>query len=472
VFEITPWQALGAVQYFFALYVGAVNLIYFALMILGFFVLRNTRTRLTDAEHLTLLRSPLTPSVSIVAPAYNEEAAICQSVRAMLSLHHPNHEVIVVNDGSKDDTLKLLIEEFRLYRSARQPRAQTPCQRVRAIYESRDPIPLVVVDKENGGGKADALNAGLNISDKDLVAIVDSDSILEPDALLSVLKPFMTDADCIACGGIIRVVNGCEVRDGRVVKVDLPRNLLARFQVLEYLRAFLGGRVAFSYLNSLLLISGAFGLFRREMIVACGGFERRTIGEDMELIVRLHKMMRRDRRRYRVDFVPDPVCWTQVPEDLASLGTQRNRWQRGTGESITRHWQMLLNPRYGIVGVFALPYFALFEMLGPAIEIMGYVLTIVGVPLGFVSVDRALLFLSISVLFGLVLSTGAILLEEFTLRKYPSMRHVLELFATAVLENLGYRQIMAVWRTRGLIDGLFSTRSGWGTIRRHKFERP
>lgn len=470
--EVIPdlWSTLAAIQYLLVYYVAAINFVYLVLMVLGFFALRSSREHLTDAERQALLKSPLTPSVSVVAPAFNEAATIRDSVRAMLSLQHPDHEVIVVNDGSRDETLQLLIDEFRLYRSARQLWANTPCASIRAVYESRDPIPLVVVDKENGGGKADALNAGLNVAHKDLVALVDSDSLLEPDALLYVSKPFMRDPDCIATGGIIRVVNGCQVRNGRVEKVDLPNSLLARFQVLEYLRAFLGGRVAFSYLNSLLLISGAFGLFRRSVLVEAGGFDRRTVGEDMEMVVRLHRLQRDAKRRYRMVFVPDPVCWTEVPEQLNGLSTQRNRWQRGTGETITSHWQMLLNPRYGMVGLFALPYFALFEMFGPGVELLGYVITIAGLPLGYLSADRAILYFAVSLLFGMVLSTGAILLEEFTLRKYPSVRHVLRLFTAAFLENIGFRQVMAWWRARGLLDGLMNTRRGWGTIRRKGFD--
>jgi len=468
--EYGLWRALKTTQYVFTIYVGSISLVYLALMVLGFFVLRNTRNHLTDAERIALLKSPLTPSVSVVAPAFNEAATIVQSVRAMLSLHHPDHEVVVVNDGSRDDTLKLLIDEFRLYRSARQPRASTRCHPIRAIYESRDPVPLVVVDKENGGGKADALNAGINVALKDLVAVVDSDSLLEPEALLYVTRPFMEDPGCAATGGIIRVVNGCRVHGGRVAEVGLPSSLVARFQVLEYLRAFLGGRVAFSHLNSLLLISGAFGLFRRRMLVECGGFDRRTVGEDMEMVVRIHRRMREERRPCRIVFVPDPVCWTQVPEHLGSLSNQRNRWQRGTGETIVRHKKMLFNPRYGVVGMFALPYFAAFEMFGPGAELLGYILTIVGLPLGFVDLERALLFFCVSMLFGLILSTGAILLEEFTLRKYPSVRDVLGLFTAAVLENFGYRQLMAVWRAKGLVDGLLNTRTGWGTMRRKGFE--
>lgn len=463
-------QAIGTIQHALVWYVGAVNLMYLVLMVLGFFVLRSSRDHLTDSERLILLKSPLTPSVSVIAPAFNEAATICDSVRAMLSLHHPDHEVIVVNDGSKDGSLQLLIDEFRLYRSARQPRSNAPCHPIRAIYESRDPIPLVVVDKVNGG-KSDALNAGINVAEKELVAVVDSDSLLEPDALLYVAKPFMKNPDCIATGGIIRVVNGCRVRHGRIDGIELPSNMLARFQVLEYLRAFLGGRVAFSHLNSLLLISGAFGLFRRGMLIECGGFERRTVGEDMEIVVRLHRKMRERNRPYKIVFVPDPVCWTEVPESLRDLGSQRNRWQRGTGEAIVQHLGMMFNPGFGTVGLFALPYFAAFEMFGPGAELLGYVVTLAGLPLGYVTPDRALLFFAVALLFGLVLSTGAILLEEFTLRRYPTPRHVLGLFGAAILENFGYRQVMAYWRARGLVDGFLKTRKGWGTVRRKGFER-
>ncbi|MGI8782689.1 MAG: glycosyltransferase family 2 protein [Acidobacteriota bacterium] len=286
------WVALyresSKVEYFIILYSAAINSIYFVMMVLGYFVVRGTQ-RLSASEVETLSGSPLLPSVSILAPAYNESASLRDSVRAMLGLNYPNHEVIVINDGSTDDTLEILVEHFRLYKSSRFPSGTLPAKPIRAIYESRDPIRLIVIDKENGG-KADSLNAGLNVARSELVGAIDSDSLLEKDSLLHVTRPFLTDECTVASGGIIRVANGCKVEDAQITEIGIPGNMLARIQVIEYMRAFLGGRIAFSFLDSLLLISGAFGLFRRQAVVDAGGFETATIGEDMELVVRLHEI--------------------------------------------------------------------------------------------------------------------------------------------------------------------------------------
>ena len=457
----------NVVQAFLIFYVGAINLIYFLLIVIGFFALREARERMSPEERESLLRSPLLPSVAVLAPAYNESATCRESVRAMLNLRYPSHEVIVINDGSKDDTLEVLIDEFKLYRSGRTPSGNLPCKAIRAIYESREPIRLVVIDKENGG-KADSLNAGINVARAPLVCAVDSDSLLESDSLLYVVEPFLEDPSTLASGGIIRVVNGCTVAGGQVVEVRAPRRFIPLFQAVEYLRAFLGGRVAFTFLNSLLIISGAFGVFRRDAVLEAGGYRESTVGEDMELIVRLHRLWRETRRPYRIMFVPEPVCWTEVPETLKILKRQRNRWQRGTVDSIGLHKRMLLNPRYGVLGAFAMPYFLLFEMLGPAIELLGYVVTIGGWAFGLISAEIAILFFVVSILFGILLSMSSIVLEELTQRRYPSAGDIGRLFLGSVLENFGFRQLLTVWRTQGLIDGLRG-KQGWGAMERRGF---
>jgi cellulose synthase/poly-beta-1,6-N-acetylglucosamine synthase-like glycosyltransferase len=448
-------------------YMSASNAIYFFLMVLGFFALRSHRARQSPEARAVLLNSPLLPEVSILVPAFNESLTIAQSVRSMLDLNYPHYEVIVVNDGSKDETMRVLIDEFHLYKSTcRSGNAIT--QPVRAVYRSRDPIRLTVVDKENGG-KADALNAGLNIARSPLVAAVDSDSLLEEDALLHVVEPFVENpGKVLATGGIIRVVNGCQVERGKVVRVATTSRVLPLFQTIEYLRAFLGGRVAFSFLNSLLLISGAFGVFAREAVVEAGGFATSTVGEDMELVVRLHRRSREKKLPYLIVFVPEPVCWTEVPESWKMLHRQRNRWQRGTVESLLAHDKMLFHPRFGGPGWFALPYFVVFEMLGPAVEMAGYVFTVAGMLVGMVSMKIAVLFFVVSVLFGVLLSMSAVVLEEFTMRRYPSVQDLARLLAAAVLENFGYRQLLTLWRLEGVWDGLRGKR-GWGAMERRGF---
>lgn len=457
-------------------YMVVISLIYFVMMILGFFALRRYHGRLLRTERDALFKSPIVPRIAVIVPAFDEAATILHSVRSLLTLRYPNHEVVVVNDGSTDGTFDLLVEEFRLYRSSRMTTGDLATRPVRAVYESRDPIPLVVVDKENGG-KADALNAGLNVARAPIVAVVDADSILEPDALLHVMKPFLGDeARTLAAGGIVRIANGCRVEHGRVVEINAPESMLGRFQAIEYLRAFLGGRIAYSFMNSLLLISGAFAVFRREAVLEAGGFHRDTVGEDMEMVVRLHRLGR-DRQRnggrrgpsYRIRFVPEPVSWTEAPETLKMLSRQRNRWHRGQVESLWRHRRMLMNPRYGAVGLFGFPYFVLFEALGPTVELAGYALVVSGLALGLVPLEMAALFFLVAIGFGVLLSIESLLLEELTLRRYPRAKDVLQLLAAALIENVGLRQLLAVWRTRALVDVLRG-RKGWGRMERKGFQ--
>ena len=466
------WAMIGIVGYMIA-----IAAVYFVMMVLGFFALQRYHGRLLRSERDALFKSPLVPKTSIVVPAYNESKVILQSVKSLLTLHYPNHEVVVVNDGSRDDTLDRLVEEFRLFRSNRMPTGELPSEPIRGIYESREPIPLVVVDKENGG-KADALNAGVNVARGEIVTAIDADSLLEPDSLLHVMKPFLGDEDrTIASGGIVRIANGCRVEHGRVVEVEAPDSLIGSFQAVEYLRAFLGGRIAYSFLNSLLLISGAFSVFRRDALVEAGGFSRETVGEDMEMVVRLHRLWRGRRNgneradgppSYRIVFVPEPVSWTEAPRTLRALGRQRGRWHRGQAESLWRHRWMFLNPRYGVVGMFGFPYFLLFETLGPTVELAGYLLTGVGLLTGFVAPTLAVLFLLVSVGFGLLLSLSSLALEELTVRRYPRARDVARLFWAAVVENFGLRQILAGVRTKALFDAIRG-REGWAETERVGF---
>jgi cellulose synthase/poly-beta-1,6-N-acetylglucosamine synthase-like glycosyltransferase len=407
----------------------------------------------------------------VLAPAYNESATVRDSIRAMLLLRHPRHEVIVINDGSADNTLKVLIEEFRLYRSSRVGLGSIATAQVRGVYESRDPIPLVVIDKKNGG-KADALNCGLNYARNELVAVVDADSIIEKDALLQISRPFLERPDeTVAAGGIIRIANGCVIEHGDVTDVKTPKNLLARFQIVDYLRAFLGGRTALSFANTLLVISGAFGMFRRDILLEMGGYRLDTVGEDMELVIRLHRYCRERGRPYRIEFLSNSVCWTEVPESWRVLHRQRTRWQRGCFESMVFHRRLIGNARFGVVGLVGMPYFVICEIFGPFIELAGYLVTAIGLLLGVLSRANALLFFAVSILFGLLLSVGSVLLEESTLCKYPNIRDLLRLLGTALLENLGYRQTTLLWRLQAIVQCLRKKKGVWGEMERRGFQR-
>lgn len=471
--DLTLNDIVHRVYFFFEsgviLYVFVINTIYFLLTVLAFFSLRRHHQEFSPAEQQTLLKSPLLPAISIIAPAHNEAVSIRESCGSMLRLNYPNYEVIVVNDGSKDDTMKILIEEFHLYKSARVGSGALVTKPIRRVYESADPVRLVVVDKVNGG-KADAINVGINMARSPLVMVVDSDSLIDRDGLLQIVKPYLENPEqVIAVGGTVRAVNDCDVKHGSVTSIRTS-SLIANFQSVEYMRAFLGGRVGFSLMNCLLIISGAFGLFRRDAVLEAGGFEESTIGEDMELIVRMHRIWRDRRRQYRIVYTSAPVCWTEVPQTLKILHRQRKRWQRGTVESLWRHREMLLNPRFGLVGMFAYPYFLLFEMLGPAVELLGYFLTVIGVTFRIIAPSIAVLFFTVSITFGILLSTSAVLLEELTTCQYPSWKDSRALFLAAILENFGFRQMLTLWRVQGLIDGLKGKKGNWGVMERRGFQ--
>ncbi|HSA95033.1 MAG TPA: glycosyltransferase family 2 protein, partial [Acidobacteriota bacterium] len=349
-----------------------INTFYFLFNILSLAGILRYRRMVTFVRFGEIFRMPIVRPISVIVPAYNEAAGIIESVRSLLSLSYPVFEVIVVNDGSTDGTLERLVEAFELRPSKAVFRKSVQTLPVRGIYRSAVQPKLVVVDKINGK-KADALNAGLNISRYPLFCAVDADSVLEKDALLKVVRPFLEDPErTIGAGGIIRLSNGCVVKDGQVVRVGIPRNWIARFQILEYLRAFLGGRMGMSMMRSTLIISGAFGIFRKDLALACGGYRAASITEDMDLVIRMQKHLHEKKKPYRIQFIPDPICWTEAPEDLRVLARQRSRWHRGLIQTLVRFRRMLFNPRYGIAGMFAMPFYAVFEMGGPFIEVLGY----------------------------------------------------------------------------------------------------
>lgn len=422
--------------------------------------------RFKDA--LTLYQSRLTPPVSVIVPAFNEAANVVASVRALTRLSYPEYEIIVVSDGSTDDTLARLIAAFDLRPVGLPARRELRTKPVTAVYQAAGPISLLVVDKANGG-KADALNAGINVSRYPLFCATDADSVLEDDALLKVVAPFLEYPEAMmAVGGIVRIANGCRIVDGRVARVGLPRAPLAMFQIVEYLRTFLTGRMGWSALRSLLVISGAFGLFRKSAVVTAGGYGTDTVGEDMELVVRIHRTLREQGVPYRMVFIPDPICWTEAPTTLAALRRQRNRWQRGLMESLVAHRRMFLNPRYGVIGLFAMPYFVLFEMLGPAIEFSGYLVVAAAAASGLLDRRFMLLFFAVAFLTGVCLSVASVLLEELSFHRYRGLRELARILGYSVLEPLCYKPLMAYWRTLGIIDYL-RQRKEWGEQSRQGF---
>jgi cellulose synthase/poly-beta-1,6-N-acetylglucosamine synthase-like glycosyltransferase len=452
---------LGA-QIVFLLYFLLLNGVYLLLNFLSYRELRQLMLR-RDMADLPQIHAGLEPPITILAPAYNEGVTIAASVRSLLQLVYPAYEVVVINDGSRDDTLAVLQREFDLVPFPEACRDRLPCRPIRAVYASSTYPNLRVIDKENGG-KADALNAGINLARYRLFCCMDADSVLQRDSLSRIVQPFLEDPRTVACGGTIRVANGCRVRDGSLISAGLPRSLLARMQIVEYLRAFLFGRLGWMPLNALLVISGAFGLFDKETVVAVGGYRTDTVGEDMELVVRLHRVLREKGREYRVAFIPDPICWTEAPEDLRTLKNQRVRWQRGLAESLMLNRGLLFSRRGGTPGWVAFPFMLAFEMFGPALELVGFGFMSVCFWSHQISAAAWWAFLLVAIGLGVLLSTSGLLLEELAFHAYPRLRDLFGLFMMALAENLGYRQLNAYWRLIGLYRWLRGGKAQWGTM--------
>ena len=447
-----------------------INTFYFLFNVLSLAGILRYRRMVTFVRFGEIFRMPIVKPISVIVPTYNEELGVIESIRSLLSLRYPVFEVIVVNDGSTDATLAKLIEAFDLRPSKSVFRKSLETKPVRGIYRSAVQPKLIVVDKVNGK-KADAMNAGLNISRYPLFCAVDGDSVLEKDALLKVVRPFLEDpVRTIGAGGIIRLSNGCDVREGQVVRIGIPKNWIVRFQILEYLRAFLGGRLGMSMMRSTLIISGAFGIFRKDIAMACGGYRAASITEDMDLCVRMQKHMHEQKKPYRIHFIPDPICWTEAPESLRVLARQRSRWHRGLVETLVRYRRMFLNPRYGVAGMFAMPFYAVFEMAGPFIECLGYALFASHVVLGRVNYPFAVMFFFVAVFYGTFISLLAILLEELSEHRYPRPRDILTLTAAGVVENLFYRQYLAVVRLWAFLEYLRG-KNEWGSMEKRGFAK-
>jgi cellulose synthase/poly-beta-1,6-N-acetylglucosamine synthase-like glycosyltransferase len=424
----------------------------------------------------------MTPPVSVLVPAHNERVGIVEAVRAMTSLRYPEYEVVVIDDGSDDGTLDVLQEAFDLVEVPRVVPADVPTRGpVESVHVSRRGAHNLVVVRKRNGGKSDALNTGINVARNPLVCMVDADSILDPDALLHVSKPFAEDPErVVATGGVIRAANGCTVEAGRVVEVRMPRRWLPRIQVVEYLRAFLVGRSGWSRAGGLIIISGAFGLFRRDLLLEVGGLSHDCIGEDAELVVRLHRLLADRGRRGRIVFVAEPVAWTEVPDTRSVLGHQRRRWARGIAEILLRHRRMFLNPRYGVIGMLALPWFLLFEVLSGAVELVGLtylavvagleVLQAVGIGEQYaVDSSTAVLLLAVSLGYSFLLTVVALAMEEFSFHRYRRRRDLVVALLAAATENLGYRYMTAWWRVAGTVQALRASPPEWGAMTRVGF---
>lgn len=475
---IAPIMELGAVRDLAAgalrmadhgalLYFVALNSFYALLLLLSIPELWLHWHLADDEELMRVLGSDALPPLSVLVPAYNEELSIVDSVLSFLTLEYPRHEVIVVNDGSKDGTLARLIEAYELYPVAPTFKVSVATKKVRCYYRSHRHSKLLVLDKENGG-KADALNAALNASRYPYVLAVDADTLVEPDALLRLARPFLLGTPVAGIGATVRVANSCTIAYGRVTEARVDRRWLPGVQVIEYLRAFLFGRLGWNRLGGSLIISGAFGLFRRDYLLAIRGYRAESVAEDMDLVIRLHRYLRERRLPDTVPFIPDPVAWTEVPTSWKVLGVQRERWQRGLIQTLWSHRDVLFNPRYGRIGWIAFPFFLFGEALAPLVELFGYLGLAAGLAFGLVDLQFAWIFLSAAILYGVLLSVWAILLEELTFRRYERLGDVARLLFLSFVEGFGYRQITSWYRLKAFWS-VVRGKSGWGSMTREGF---
>jgi cellulose synthase/poly-beta-1,6-N-acetylglucosamine synthase-like glycosyltransferase len=466
--DVVPGWVVGAtetVSFLILLYFSALQLVLYSLLVLSYFDMRRRLAQNFYADYEAVAKSHFTFPISVLMPAHNESASIVDSVHSVLSLDYPQHEVIVVNDGSTDAMMERLVQEFGLVRRDIVYRRSLAYRGdVRGIYRSAAYPKLTVVDKVHAG-KSEALNCAINLARYPLFCTIDADTIFQENALLRVVRPFLEDPDrVVAVGGQVRVANGCRVERGRILEPRLPQTILAGFQVVEYLRAFVASRLGLSSLNNLLLLSGVFSLFRKDLVIEVGGYHSDITTEDMELVVRLHRKMREERRPYSIVFLPDPICWTEVPERLGPLARQRNRWHRGLIQTLWRHKSIFWNRHSGSLRWIGMPYYVLFEFLGPLVELLGYILIPIAYFFGFLSPLWFWAFLFLSVTSGAFLSISAVLLEELSFGLYRSWGDFALMIAIGVIENFSYRILTLFFRLGAVIDIILG-RGGWGCDR-------
>ena len=456
-------------NYFCMAFTLLLSLIYIAQLIISFIrVRKNDKARQSNDYGRYVSSENLLP-ISLLIPAYNEEENIVSNIRSLLKIDYPQFEIVVVNDGSTDHTHEKVVEAFGLYPIETAVKTSLPTKEFRGVYYNIEYPNLIYVDKENGG-KSDALNAGINVSSYPLFACLDADSRIEPDALLKLSIEFLKNTDTIVAGGLVRIANGFKIRDGRVSGFSMPPRMIERFQIVEYYRSFLSGRVSWGATNPMLIVSGAFGVFQKQAVVEVGGYKTNTIGEDMEIVVRLHEYMRAHKRKYKIIFCEDSVCWTQGPMSLRDIRSQRRRWQIGLMDTLLAHKRLFLNPRYGSVGLLAVPYNWVFELLGAVVEVLGYVIIPFSLVMGELNLFFFTLYFLLAVLLGVVLSMGSLILEQYTRKSVMSAKQCLSLSLYALLENFGYRQAITLFRMEGILK-YRKLRKTWGKIQRREVEQ-
>lgn len=455
-------------NYFCMAFTLTLSLIYIVQLIVSFNRIKKTGKDKPSNDFGRYVTSENLLPISLLIPAYNEQENVVQNIKSLMKLDYHEFEIIVVNDGSTDSTHDLIVQAFGLYEIETAIKASIPTQNIRGVYYNIEYPNLLYIDKENGG-KSDALNTGINASKYPLFACLDADSRLEKDSLLKLSLEFLKNSETIVAGGLVRIANGSKIRDGEFEGFTMPKRMVERFQIVEYYRSFLSGRVSWGVTNSMLIVSGAFGVFKKQPVIEVGGYKTNTIGEDMEIVVRLHKYMRKHRIKYKVIFVEDSVCWTQGPMSMKDIRSQRRRWQIGLLDTLLAHKTMFLNPRYGVVGLFAVPYNWIFELLGAVIEVLGFFIIPFSLVMGELNMFFFIMYFLLSVLLGIILSIGSLILEQFTHKGTMTAKQCIAISLYAVLENFGYRQMIMLFRVEGILK-YRKLRKTWGKIKRKEFE--
>lgn len=455
---------------FIFLYMIVIITLYTLMLIFAFTQLKKSRKLDKQLEDTTNLKSIYSKPVSIIVPAYNEEKGIVGTIHSLLTIEYPQYEIIVVNDGSKDCTLQQVIDEFKMEQVFQVVQNRLPSEEIKGIYHSTRHHNIVLIDKANGG-KADALNAGINISKYPYFCSIDGDSILSSKSLLQVMKPIIaSNGKVVAAGGTVEIANGFDIQFGTVLNSILPRNPIVIMQVIEYLRAFYMGRIALSRFNLLLIISGAFSVFSKDYIIKVGGYSKKTIGEDMELVVRLHRYLIKNNIKKTIEFIPKSVCWTEAPDNLKDLQTQRRRWHQGLIGSIMLNRGMLFNPKYKQIGLIALPYFVFVELIGPVIELIGYVYVVLSFAVGNIYLESALILFVLFLIYSTVISAFSILLESWSRNTYPRVQDTIILMFFSITEVFWFRPLMVIYRIQGIWNYIRG-KNDWGKLKRSGLQK-
>ncbi len=460
-------------EYFIFFYATTLILSYIILAVFSFLAINRYKNYNTDIDDEELIQSHLAPGISVIAPAYNEEKTIIVNVKSLLTLNYPKFEVIIVNDGSKDDTLKLLTEEFDLVEAPFAYVEKIKTKPYKRTFKSTNPdyAILTVVDKENGGTKADAFNAGLNASVFPYYLNTDVDCILARNTLTKMIKPILNSkVKVIAVGATLRMSNNCDIKDGVIERVRPPKALIPRFQELEYIRSYLLGKMGWELINSVPNVSGGLGMFDKDIAIKAGGYGADSHAEDMDMLTRMAAHMMNNRLDYKIGYIPLSCCWTEGPPNIQILNRQRTRWASGLFQMFSQHRKILFNPRYRRLGMITFPYIFIYEFLAPIIEAFGILFTIFLLFYGYVNWNFAPLILLYSYTFAILISSVVIIWDQMTFKYYKTTREVASLFVTAIIEPIIYHPMIMFFSLKGYFSYITSRELAWGTMTRQGFE--